>query len=82
MSEPIIGHVVFSSYGDFVDVTLFPADHELPVKMTRISTKRVKNAYRKCLKWLVANYPSASHSFCVESYASSPCDWNSPSEYN
>ncbi len=69
-------HVSFSNWGSVVEATLYPVAEEGRVVRVRISTKRVKNPYRKCLKWLAANHPQATHSYTVETGACAPCEYN------
>jgi len=70
-----IQHIVFSDWGGVVEAMLLPKGEEARVVRVRISTKRVKNPLRKCLKWLAANHPQASYSYHVETGACAPVEY-------
>jgi hypothetical protein len=70
-----IQHIVFSDWGGVVEAMLLPKGEEARVVRVRISTKRVKNPLRKCLKWLAANHPHASYSYHVETGACAPVEY-------
>jgi hypothetical protein len=70
-----IQHIVFSDWGGVVEAMLLPKGEEARIVRVRISTKRVKNPLRKCLKWLAANHPHASDSYHVETGACAPVEY-------
>lgn len=70
-----IQHVSFSDWGGVVEAMLLPKDEEARVKWVRIPTKRVKYPHRKCLKWLAANHPNATHSYHIETGACGPVEY-------